>query len=592
MHVAHAVDGDVAEVFQFGADDIADGIFLTGHAVSLGEFLKESKVHEGFVLPLRVQIQESRRLINAALAVTNDTLDMKCRFSGSILALCVSAYCLGDWTPTNLHPSNASTSYLRAGSGSKQAGYARISAQHRAGIWSGTSGSFVQLHPAGASSSIAYGAGGTKQVGYAYIGDYRAAIWSGTAASFVDLTPAGATSAQAFGTDGIKQVGYFATTGPTRACYWQGTAASIVDLHPSGASYSSALAVKGDQKVGYATISGAERAAIWSGGAATFVNVGPAGAGSSGLNATDGTSQGGFAVFDGIRHAGLWHNTAMSFVDLHPQDAVFSTCLGVSGAFQVGYVTFPSGGTRAAVWQGSANSMVDLIDLLPANYTSGAATAIWQDGGDTVIAGYAYNQTTGKDEAVIWKQPAAETFTFALNKTQVAGQNSVQGTISATAMGTARVYTTYDNSSLVTTPASVTLAAGATVKNFQITTTAITSQINTTIYAKRGATTRSQPLLLIPLVPTALAFTPSQVVGGQPVSCRVVINGVAGPSGRTISIFDNSPYTVTPSTVSVPPGATQVTFNIATTPVSAQKTVTVTARVSAGEKTGTFRIIP
>lgn len=184
-------------------------------------------------------------------------------------------------------------------------------------------------------------------------------------------------------------------------------------------------------------------------------------------------------------------------------------------------------------------------------------------------------------------------FSLAMNKYSVAGQNSVLGIITMTEKEPQNtVFTTYDNSSLVTTPPSVTVLAGQLSRNFQITTTAITSTVVTTIYAKLGSLVRSKTLTLMPLIPTAMVFTPSQVTGGNPTSCRVVINGVAGPGGRVIAIFDNSAYATAPSTVTVPSGATDVTFTIMTLPVTSIKYVTVTARVSAGVKTGTFRINP
>jgi len=191
-----------------------------------------------------------------------------------------------------------------------------------------------------------------------------------------------------------------------------------------------------------------------------------------------------------------------------------------------------------------------------------------------------------------WGTPSP-TFDLLLNKATVAGQNYVQGNIALSEPAASSVtFTTYDDSSLVTTPATVTVAGGQSNKLFAIQVTAVNAPINTTIYAKRGVVTRSSPLTLTPLVPTALAFTPSTVTGGTEVMGRVVINGVAGPGGRTIAVFDNSPFTTMPSTVTVPPGANQVSFPITTTAVTSPKVVTVTARVSAGEKTGTFRINP
>lgn len=184
-------------------------------------------------------------------------------------------------------------------------------------------------------------------------------------------------------------------------------------------------------------------------------------------------------------------------------------------------------------------------------------------------------------------------FSLTLNKNSVAGQNYVQGTISLSTTSTADTHvTTYDNSSLVDTPPSVTVFAGTLSRSFPITASAVNSTINTTIYARLEAVTKSQPLTLLPLIPTALAFNPNPVTGGSPLVGRVVLNGVAGPGGRVVSLFDNSAYSVVPNAVNIPPGGTDATFNITTTNVPSLQVVTVTARVSAGSKSGTFRILP
>lgn len=188
---------------------------------------------------------------------------------------------------------------------------------------------------------------------------------------------------------------------------------------------------------------------------------------------------------------------------------------------------------------------------------------------------------------------SAADFSLSLNKASVAGQNYVQGTITlSAASSSSTVFSTYDNSSLVTTPASVTIGAGLLSKVFGIQTTAVNSPINTTIYAKLGAVVKSRPLTLAPLIPTALSFTPNPALGGASVSGRVVINGVAGPGGRTIGLYDNSAYSDVPSNVVVPPGGTDATFNVVTRNVPSVKVVTVTATVSAGGKQATFRINP
>lgn len=514
------------------------------------------------------------------------------RLTACLALLAFSAVSHAAWTATLLSPNSPNHVYARDGFGQIQVGYFSAS-QTSAALWSGTAASYVNMHPAGATASEIYQSNGSLHVGAIKVSNlYRAGYWSGTSNSFQHLTNSIHDPSFAFGIDGNTQVGSITVDSIKHAAMWTGTIASLVDLHPANATQSSASAVGGGMQGGSAQIAGKGSAVIWSGTAASAVNLHPAGFASSAVEGMSATNQVGWGLVSFSFHALLWSGTAGSMVDLHPAGAQNSIAYATNGTYQVGEVMPQGGQSRAAIWQGTAASVQDLHSALPADYTMSTAYSVWQDGAQLYVAGTATNDTTGFIEAVLWRLTDPSDFSLVLNKAQVAGQNSVQGTIAADPQPQSRVYTTYDNSSLVTTPPSVTLAANASTKNFQITVAAVNSTINTTIFAKYGSTTRSAPLALVPLVPTALAFTPSTVTGGSPTSCRVVINGVAGPGGRTIAILDNSPYATVPSTVTVPPGGTQVIFNIATTAVPSQKTVTVTARVSAGEKTGSFKINP
>ncbi len=520
-------------------------------------------------------------------------MNMNRRFFASALALCLVIGVNAQWTVVNLHPAGATNSEAKAVSGGQQVGYATVGGVTRASLWSGTAASWVDLHPVGGTSSQALGMSGGQQVGAAIVGGInRASLWSGTAASWVSLHPAGAISTYAHGMSGGQQAGDATVGGIDRASLWSGTAASWVDLNPAVATHSYARGVSGGQQVGFARVGGVYRASLWSGTAASWVNLAPAGATNSEAKAVSGGQQVGHATVGGFTRASLWSGTAASWVDLHPAGPAYSYAYGVSGGQQVGFARV-GGFNHASLWGGTAASWVDLHAFLPANFSESAANGVFRDGNGTSVVGWGLNTMTGRNEALMWVWTDPDNFALALNKTSVAGQNSVLGTVTMfETKPTNTLFTTYDNSSLVTTPPSVTVLAGQLSRSFQITTTAITSTVVTTIYAKRGTLVRSQPLTLTPLIPTAVVCTPNPVTGGQPTSCRVVINGVAGPGGRVISIFDNSPFSTTPSTVTVPAGATDVTFSITTLPVTSIKTVTVTARVSAGEKTGTFRINP
>jgi len=182
---------------------------------------------------------------------------------------------------------------------------------------------------------------------------------------------------------------------------------------------------------------------------------------------------------------------------------------------------------------------------------------------------------------------------LSLTRNQLAGQNATLGTVTVAQPGSATTVQIWDDSSLVTTPASVSIPAGQTQANFGVQVVAVNATIKTTVYASNGGITRSTPLALVPLVPTAMAFTPSSTVtGGTTVTCRLVINGVAGPGGRTISIYDNSAYTSVPSQVVVPPGQTQVFFTITTLPTATLQTSRITAAVSAGTVSAYLRVKP
>lgn len=518
--------------------------------------------------------------------------------SACLLALAaMSPFVHASWTLTILHPAGQLSSESFGASGNKQVGEVFVGAdQPRAAIWSGTAASWVNLHPAGATASFAIDVSGTKQAGFAVVGGQpKASLWTGTASSWVNLHPSGATTSHVVALDASKQVGHAMFSGVDHAILWSGTAASAIDLHPAGSSESVARNVLNGKQVGYAEFGGHSQACIWSGTAASFVSLHPAGATDSVVQAISSTRQGGYASFGDIPHAALWSGTAASFVDLHPagQDESFVYDI-LNDNLQVGYFK-QNDLFRACTWGGSAATMVNLHATLPAGYSQSVAHGVSTDGVYEYISGVVLEDATDEFRAVVWKRPVSSgvTFKFTLNKTTVAGQNSVQGTITlSSAQTSSTVFTTYDNSSLVTIPANVTVAANTTVKNFQITVTAVTSPINTMIYAKLGSVTQSKPLTLAPLVPTSVSFTPNPVTGGQTTTGKVIINGVAGPGGRTIALFDNSPKAATPSSVVVPAGATQATFAIPTLAVTAVTSVTVTARVSAGEKTGTFRINP
>lgn len=520
----------------------------------------------------------------------------------------LAALVCAEWTAVVLHPSDATASAARAVTGTYPVGSKFLSNPGRtlAGIWSGTAGTWTSLNPAGATTSNIFGASPTSQVGQAFIDlEDHAGIWTGTASSFLSLHPAGAFSSAAFAVSGSTQVGRVSFGGYNFiAALWNGTASSYVSLEPAGSSSSIAYGVAGSRQVGIATFGGIKQAVLWSGTAQSCISLHPTGASESDAKAMTETIQVGSAVFPSGQHAGYWNGTAASWIDLNPSVPPFGTWSSAAGAawhHQVGAVTlidpfYPATYRRACIWSGTASSFEDLHSYLPPGHgiVHSEATGIACDGNFYYVTGIGYPSDGIYGKALLWKKPVTEnTFLFGLSKSTVSGQDSLTGDV--TLLRTPAISSNLaitDNSALVTTPSSVTIHNGAIKASFPITVLPTNSYLQTRIYARLGAITQSCGLTLAPLLPSEVTFNVSQIKGGSTAQGKVTLTGVAGPNGRVVALFDNSNYSTVPKSVTVPPGASIVTFPFRTSPVTAPVVVTVTARVSAGETTGTILIIP
>jgi hypothetical protein len=289
--------------------------------------------------------------------------------------------------------------------------------------------------------TVAVGAGGSQQVGYGYAVQLSlevpvAVIWSGSSSSAVLLQTNVSGSlheSQALATTGSQQVGWgdFAGASGNDALLWTGTATSMVNLAPTNLTAinnSEALGTDGTNQVGYGNNQGTalpNQALLWSGTGASAVNLTPTGFGS--LNAfiadgVSGTQQVGYGYQNGIGgfQAFLWKGTAASAVDLNPTDisgVTASEALATNGSYQAGYVT-ASGTTFAAVWNGNANSAVDLQNMLPgSNWSTSEATSVDSSGN---VYGWATN-TSGATYAVEWSHGVPEPGTGCLLLVSFAG---------------------------------------------------------------------------------------------------------------------------------------------------------------------------
>ncbi len=312
------------------------------------------------------------------------------------------------WTVTNLHPVNdgllqyqASKAYaVRNGLVVGVTRYTFFNTGYNAMRW--TNGTPVHL-----GSGALVDTDSSRDVGYlitppapecmAFCTTYYTPGWVLPSASTTVTSLA--TNTQALGVDGQQVVG---TTG-NLASMWLNEALTHVSLHPAAATGSAALGVRAGHQVGSAIFSGTtEQACRWTGTAASWVNLHPPGALRSSAHQVDNGTQVGEVWFAGTPHAALWTGTAGSFVDLHPSWAtsVGSYARGVSNGIQAGSAF--SDRWRATIWKGTADSAQELHSFLPADFTRSYAEGVDVQGSTATVVGYGYNDTTDREEAVMW----------------------------------------------------------------------------------------------------------------------------------------------------------------------------------------------
>jgi len=142
--------------------------------------------------------------------------------------------------------------------------------------------------------------------------------------------------------------------------------------------------------------------------------------------------------------------------------------------------------------------------------------------------------------------PVASLSTVSVAPTSVVGGSSSQGTVTLTAgapAGGAIVTLSSSNTAVVSLPASVTVAAGATSANFGMTTTGVTAATSVTIGGAFGGATRTAILSVNPPPPPAQSATLSVTATGRSGE-RVT----SSPAGISVAVGSTGSATFTTGT--------------------------------------------
>ncbi len=150
------------------------------------------------------------------------------------------------------------------------------------------------------------------------------------------------------------------------------------------------------------------------------------------------------------------------------------------------------------------------------------------------------------------------------------------------------------NNQLLTVPASVTVAAGATTATFNATAGAsITSSQNATVTATLGSSSQTATIALVP--PGSLsgvACNPTSLGPSGASTCTVTLSSVAPTGGSSVTLASNTAWLTVPASVTVAAGATTASFTAtAAAGITISQTATVTATLGSSSQTATIALV-
>ena len=116
------------------------------------------------------------------------------------------------------------------------------------------------------------------------------------------------------------------------------------------------------------------------------------------------------------------------------------------------------------------------------------------------------------------------------------------------------------------TPATVVIPAGATSATFTVTTNAVSSLNKGTFTASYAGGSKAFALSVRPIYLTAVALTPSTVVGGGTVSGQATLECAAPAGGTRVTLLSTNAAVATPavSAIVVAAGGTKGSFSVRT----------------------------
>lgn len=255
----------------------------------------------------------------------------------------------------------------------------------------------------------------------------------------------------------------------------------------------------------------------------------------------------------------------------------------------------PAGGAVVTLKSNNAAAAVPASVTVPAGAAVSPAFAIGTSAvavNTPVTISATYNSVTVGSTLTVTPPPVPSAVT--LTAASVQGGAPTTGTVTLTVAAPAggAVVTLKSNNAAAIVPATVTVAAGATVSPvFSISTTPVAVNTAVTISATYGGTTAASILNITAPGVSAVTLSQPAVQGGASTTATVSLSGPAAAGGALVTLSSSNPAAVVPASITVAAGATvSPVFTINTTAVSVTTAVTISASYGGTRASATLSV--
>ncbi len=287
--------------------------------------------------------------------------------------------------------------------------------------------------------------------------------------------------------------------------------------------------------------------------------------------------------------AGQASNSATVTINIQPILTAFTISpTSILGGNNVqGIVTLsakaPTGGTSVTLTDNSASITVPVQVVVPSGASSANFSIATSPVASKTIGSITASLNSVQKVSSLTLYPVASLTSMTSKVTTLVGGTQTTGmiTLSASvAFGSEVVFLTSGSPS-ISVPASVTIPTGKSSATFTISTSAVSTTSTGALSATLFGVKQTETITITTPLITSLKVAPVTIRGGASATCTLILSGKAGPQGDVIGLSANSAVVGIPATITVPAGATTVSFKLTSLTVASKTSVKLTATLGS-----------